>query len=361
MKTIYIVMLNIILLAPELQASSAGRFLLALSEVHGEYIEFWRPCNSKVLGIALKEKNETIHLAVALQLNYIQCGNIKSRERLEIPFDTRKKLKSLKLGARPLNTKYNKITYLHHNYKQSETKVIYRKSCDLQGDLLLISKDLKDRPNLSILSIQDPKTKNFKCSAKSKDLILSDISWRSKPKRLDSNNYQSPHYHSLRLRGAKHISAREIKYTRNCNEVPLSMVVEKNKAGITSLGVLLASYPNILCYEEKRAIHDSLKFTKIVFTNRNQLTPMKARRLDDTWMIGKVKPYKLNSQLKLNYLKACEKSQLVTYSENRGKALVGSLIRASSCSSRPKLTESKLPISFIHRNEKLFQLNVKGR
>jgi hypothetical protein len=104
-----------------------------------------------------------------------------------------------------------------------------------------------------------------------------------------------------------------------------------------------------------------LGFTKIVFTNRNQLSPMKSRRLDDTWMIGKVKPNKLNSHLNLSYLRACEKNQLVTYGENRGKALVGSLIRASSCSSKSQLVEGKLPISFKHRNEKLFQLNVKGR
>ena len=43
----------------------------------------------------MKEKSNIIYLAQALQLNYIQCGNMKSRERIKIPFRTTKKLKGL--------------------------------------------------------------------------------------------------------------------------------------------------------------------------------------------------------------------------------------------------------------------------
>ena len=90
MKTLYIVLLNIILITPKISASSASRFLLAFSDVNEGYLDYWRPCNSKVLGIAMKEKSNIIYLAVALQLNYIQCGNMKSRERIKIPLHDNK-------------------------------------------------------------------------------------------------------------------------------------------------------------------------------------------------------------------------------------------------------------------------------
>ncbi len=361
MKTVYIVLLNIILILPKVNASTGSRFLLALSDVHDGYLDFWRPCNSKVLGIALKEKDNTLHLAVALQLNYIQCGNMKSRERIKIPFNTNKKLKRLNLGSRPLKARYNKITYLHHNNIKNSTKVIYDKNCQRQGDLLLISKDLKGRPNLSVVSLLNSKTKNLQCQPSSKELIVKNIKWSAKPKRHGSENYLSSDYYSLRLRGANLVSSDKLSYSRNCNEVPLSMVIEKNKKGDASIGVLVASYPNILCYEEKRSVLEHMKFTKMVFTNKGRILAMKTRRLNDSWFIGKIRSSKLTPEIKLSYLKACEKKEFITYNESKGKALIGHLINASSCQTRSRIINSKLPISFHRKNEKLFQFQVKGR
>ena len=100
-----------------------------------------------------------------------------------------------------------------------------------------------------------------------------------------------------------------------------------------------------------------MKFTKIVFKNKNKLSAIKSRLLSDDWFVGKLRSSKLKSKLKLSFLKACEKNEFITYNENRGKALIGHLINASSCPRAARIVNSEVPISF---NQKMKALPTPG-
>ncbi len=126
-----------------------------------------------------------------------------------------------------------------------------------------------------------------------------------------------------------------VTYQRRCNEAPIGLVVGANSMSQASVGVLVASYPNLRCQAElPHAVSETMIEPALRFPSKISLVPMRQQPNVEASLRA---PSELTlengskgSNLRISYIDSCQLRYAIYARDASGRLAVGTLALAPS-------------------------------
>ena len=344
MIRVIFIALYIIMIPSESYSKGQNKYIFSGSTVTKNNISFWLPCNYKYIGLSIYDTENGISLSPLLQVSNTGCSSFGRQMNIKMPFNTKRKIHTRKLNSRAHKLYYNRISYFHHNNLSKISTVQFDSNCRVKNPSLLVKTDLKGDVSAGVLSFLSNKTQKKRCKSHSRSLVIKDLDFKSSVKTLNHRSYQDNDFYSLRIKSIQKISPNSLTYKRRCNEAPVGIISKKTGADSFSLGILVASFPNLDCFNEKLLTEDKYALQSLKLDKNYNYKSIASKNLNDKWRINDIESYNFKSKLSLTYSTACEKNALSFVRDEKSSIQVGHLSLSSSCPNNPKQTKQDLPL-----------------